>query len=306
MWRSLALTLLVGACGSKQSPSRPPPHVPPPLDAGADSPARAIQDELPPDDVPADDDPPDEELACEDIIRDLATFPPALPDDTPERDWNLAIRAHVIEEDCEHGWTFEHKQCFATRGVSACAPQLTDLTERLAKLGELGAKIAAARAKPAAIGCKQVVAAHYGPPRWQGRLEGFSPKARNQMIADSRSLMQKACTAESWKDSTRACLVLGGGDLCFFATRIRRMWGYPADGSVRTLGIPDCDEYDAAVTKLAGCKNVEAYTRESLLRIAAALKANIAAAPPAERAKRAQSCRAALAPITDIVASSGC
>lgn len=301
---TLALAFTLGACGGKQTPSPPPPLPPAPSTDAGTPPADAEPDAA----VVADDeDDAPTELACEDVIRDLAAYPPALAADAPERDWNLAIRAHVIEEDCEHLWSVEHKQCVATRGAAACIAQLPgELGERLAKLGELGTKIFAARAKPATIGCKQVVAAHYGAVRWQGKLDGFDTKTRNQMIADSRTLMQKACTAEAWTDSTRACLVLGGADLCFFGTLIRRMWGYPADGSVRLLGVRDCDEYDSAVTKLASCSKLDAYTRESLMRMAAALKANIAAAPKAERARRGQSCRAALAPIADLAADAGC
>jgi hypothetical protein len=300
--RPLALALALAACGGKQ-PAGPPPLATP-ADAGTlvvDGAAEAT--ELADD---SDDDMP-LDLACEDVIRDLAAYPPVLGDDAPERGWNLAIRGHVIEEDCEHLWSYEHKQCVAKEGAPACIAQLPgELRERLAKLGELGTKIAGARAKPATIGCKQVVANHYGAVRWQGKLDGFDSKTRNQMIADSRSLMQRACTAEAWTDSTRACLVLGGADLCFFATRIRRMWGYPADGSVRLLGLPDCDDYDSAVSKLATCTKLDAYTRESLLRMAAALKANIASAPKSERTRRGQSCRAALAPIAGLAADAGC
>lgn len=300
---ALALGATLGACGSKQPAALPPL---PALPADAAVAVDAEPDAAPVADEDEDDREPTE-LACEDVIRDLAAYPPLLGDDAPERDWNLAVRAHVIEEDCEHLWSFEHKQCVVARGPVACIAQLPgDLGPRLAKLGELGTKITDARAKPGTIGCKQVVANHYGAVRWQGRLDGFDTKARNQMIADSRKIMQRACTTDSWSDTVRACLVLGGADLCFFASDIRRMWGYPADGSVRLLGVPDCDDYDAAVNKLASCTKLDTYTRESLLRMAAALKANIAAAPKAERAKRGISCRAALAPIAGLATDAGC
>jgi hypothetical protein len=244
-------------------------------------------------------------LSCDELIADAARFEPVLAPDAPERDWNLAVRAHVLEEDCEHAWSGEARACL--HAGNPCGAELpADLPERLGTLGELGASIANARKKPATIGCKQTVAAHYGDVRWQGKLVGFSARARAQMITDSRALMLKACTAEAWTDRTRACLVLGGADLCFFTTRIRRMWNYPADGSVRVLGIRECDDYDAAVTKLATCTKLPAITRDSLKRMADALKANIAAASPAERAKRAGSCQAALAPIEAIVRENGC
>lgn len=304
--RSLApaLALVVAACGGSKGVTAPPPSLRPvPVDAGLDVARDATTD----DDTTDTDVDVESELACEDVIRDLATYPPALAPDAPERAWNLAVRAHVIGEDCEHLWSYEDKQCIATKGAAACAAQVPgDLTERLTKLGQLGAKIAEAKARPGTIGCKQAVAGHYGPARWHGKLDGFDPKARSQMIADSRALMQKACTSETWSASARACLMLGAADLCLFATPIRHMWGYPADGSVHLLGVPECDDYDTAVSKLAKCTNLDAYTRESLVRMAAALKATIAAAPKEERARRGVSCRAALEPIADLAADAGC
>lgn len=306
-WLPLALV----ACGGSRTPS-PGPPAPLPTDAAVadaapvDAPEVAVDDDVH-DHGAGDDHDHDTELACEDVIRDLAAYPPALAADAPERDWNLAIRAHVLGEDCELVWSVDHKQCLRTKSVEACAPTLpNEIVERLTMLNRLGEQIGAARKKPATISCKHVVEGHYGVARWQGRLDGFPAKARNQMIADSRSLMQKACTAEAWSPSTRACLSLGGADLCFFNTTIRRRWGYPADGSVRTLGIPQCDAYDAAVTKLAGCAQIPPHARDSLKRINEALKASIAAASSAERIKRGQSCQAGLDAIENILRTHGC
>ena len=302
----LLLLALVACGGTPPAPVAPPPPARPVVDAGVVADAAIVEhhDDDGHGHGHAHDD-GDEALECMDIVRDLASYPPALAADAPERAWNLEIRARVIDEDCEHLWSIEDRRCVATQGAAACTLP-GDLTARLEKLGELGERIAAARKKPATIGCKQVVAAHYADIRWRNRLDGFSTRERTQMIADSRALMQKACTGEQWADSTRACLVLGGADLCFFGTTIRRMWGYPADGSVRSLGIPECDDYDAAVTRLAGCASVEPHVSQSLLRMAAALKATIAAVPAAERGKRGQSCRAALEPIRAMAVDKGC
>jgi hypothetical protein len=305
---SLSLAML--ACGSSKQPTAEPAPVM--RDAAlTDAPAPDValsddDDPAPPDfvDSHAHD---DDELACEDIVRDLATYPPPLADDAPERAWQLEIRAHVLTDDCEHMWSEENRECLATRTPAACAAQLpADIVTRLTKLGELARKIADARKKPATIGCKQAVAAHYADVRWKNRLEGYAAKARKQMIADSRKLMLAACTADQWSDSARACLVLGGGDLCFFRSPIRRVWGYPADGSVRMTGVVECDDYGAAVERLSKCPNMTHDVHESLVRTSDALKAQIAGLPAAERSRRASGCRAALKPISDMIATFGC
>jgi hypothetical protein len=308
----IALALVGASCGGEprtREPRKPSPTLEPdgPAVGVIDLDPAAPDDSIEPDPHDHDHDHDDIEYSCEDVIRDLASYPPALPDNAPERDWNLAIRAHILEEDCEHMWTYDDKQCLATKGPASCVALLpNDIGERLTMLTKLGEKIAEAQGKPATIGCKQVVDAHYGTARWQGRLEGFPAKERNQMIADSRVLMQKACKIEAWRPATRACLSLGGGDLCFFNTNIRRMWGYPADGSVRTLGIPDCDAYDAAVTRLATCQKLPEHARHALARLNASLKAQIASASPAERVQRGQGCRAGLETVEGVLESHGC
>lgn len=301
----VALGALV-ACGGPKAPAEPMPLPPsPPIDASVDAPEVAVDDDV--HDHGGDLDEDEHAVECHDVVRDIAKFPPVLGDDAPEREWSLAIRAHILDEDCEHDWSYDDRVCLEEKGPVACTPQLpNDMGTRLAQLAELAQKIADARKKPATIGCKQVVASHYAPIRWQGRLEGFAPKVRNQMIADSRALMQKACTADKWSASTRACLVLGGADLCFFTTDIRRMWGYPADGSVRTLGIAQCDEYSELVAKLASCSKIDPVVRDALVRVGAALKAQIAGAPPADRAAKASGCAAAMGTIQNVMLDAGC
>ena len=308
---AVALLAVVACGGSKQPTAAPAPVVRDAGAADASAPDVAMAEHLRPPEALDDDDHGDDhdhgDLACDDIVRDIATYPPALADDAPERAWQLEIRTHVLTDDCEHVWTVENRECIAARGAAACTAQLpADLPNRLTKLSELAGKIVEARKKPATIGCKQVVAAHYADIRWKNRLEGYTAKARQQMIADSRKLMLKACTTDQWSDSARACLVLGGADLCFFRTPIRRMWGYPADGSVKATGVAECDDYDAAVSRLAKCSAMNQDVRDSMMRTSAALRAQIAGLPPDERARRGPGCRAALKPISDMIATFGC
>jgi len=307
----LLLAIALVACGSPQQQKPPAPRPALPAD-GVDA-AVAVADadiegeETIHEDPPPNEDDGDIEYACEDVIRDLAQYPPALADDAPERDWNLAIRGHVLEDDCEHVWTWEDKHCLVKQSPAVCGPKLpNEIVDRLTKLNELGTKIGELRAAPKAITCAKVVAAHYAPIRWQGRLEGFSQKQKNQMISGSRKIMQKTCTADKWGANTRACLVLGGADLCFFDTNIQHDWGYPANGSVGALGIPECDAYDGVMTKLMSCSKVPAHARDTLRKIHDELKANIASAPLADRLKRAPGCGVAITTVENILQTYGC
>lgn len=311
MWTRFALIVAVTACGgsSRSVPPAPPPVRPPPEPVAA-TPDAAVEHEH--DGADDDDHAHDHdagEVECEDGIRDPASFPPVLAANAPERAWDIAIRAHVLADDCEHQWSLELKRCLHDGTAAACATHLpADLSERLALIDKLAAAIADARKQPASLGCKQMVAAHYGDVRWNGRLDGFTARVRTQMIADSRKLMLAACTTEKWDEATRACFALGGGDVCVINSDppIRRMWGYPADGSVRTVGVPACDTYAALVGKFAICEKMPLHARESLGRTTSALMANIAAKPSTQRAKHGPSCEASLGAIESALRRAGC
>lgn len=306
--RRALLLVVIAACGSASPPAAAPPvAVRPPPDTGVDA-AVAGEDIEDVADVADAADPSDEaaEIDCHDLPADA--FPPALGADAPERAWSSTIRSHVLVDDCEHDWEPELRQCLAVATPDACEDQFpSDLKQRLRAIGQLAAAIASARSKPATIGCKQAVAGHYGDHRWKDKLGGFEAPARKQMIADSRRLMLEACQRERWDDLTRACLTLGGSEVCLLTGGAGEpRWSYPADGSVKKLGIAECDRYGDAVAKLAACSKVTEETRTALVSGAATLRAKLASLPPRERALRAQGCRAAHATVSDIALDAGC
>jgi hypothetical protein len=84
------------------------------------------------------------------------------------------------------------------------------------------------------------------------------------MIKESRDRMTKACTADQWSDSLRACLVVGGNDECFAAAGQEASWGFPAVGVVISSGIAECDAYMAEILRLSQCKSMPQESRDAL------------------------------------------
>ncbi len=221
----------------------------------------------------------------------------------------------MLVEECEHHWSDSVKRCveaadapgpawsclrdeLAQNEVDVLSHQLTDI-DRLADL------IDKLKKKPAAITCKKTVEAHYGDARWKQELGGFKPADRKRMIAASRDLMTKACTADNWDDTQRACIVLEGGDYCFEGSA-KRKWGFPATGAVTSVGIAECDDYSAEVTKLTQCTNLPSSARDSIVRSQQQTLAEIARVPATERARMASSCKAAMDAIAASLENAGC
>lgn len=253
---------------------------------------------------------------CHDAIRDPEWFPPVLGDTAPERAWALGQRYQVILHECQHGWSEDHLECLRdaadASGVAACtrdhlaASEADELVAKLTAIDKLAAKIAAARQSPASLDCKRVVAAHYGDAKWKDKLDGFRPAERKKMIAASRARMLEACTKDSWDEVLRACIIADGEQTCFEAFRMSLVWGYPAAGTVSTLGIADCDAYGAAVASLMKCDKLPQESRDSMQQGFDAMKAHVASQPAKERAKLASGCRAGLDAVQQIASSVGC
>jgi hypothetical protein len=250
-------------------------------------------------------------IPCEDVIGDGDNYrPPA-----KLGAWAKKQRRDVLVHECEHGWSESLKACLETAGdppkVDRClAAELTtdeidELGSELSEIDRLAARIDVAKKKPAAITCKKVVDAHYRDAAWKQKLDGFKPDERKRMIAASRTLMTKACTADAWDDTKRACLVVGGEDACFEGTAKRR-WGYPATGSVTSVGIAECDAYSAEVTKLTTCTNLPQSSRDSIVRSQQQMLAEVARVPATERARMGSSCAAAMEAIAMSLDNAGC
>lgn len=250
-------------------------------------------------------------IHCEDVIGDGDNYrPPATL-----RPWARKQRRDLLVEECEHGWSEPLKSCLEiaedAAKVDSClalelsVTEIDELASELTEIDRLAQRIDAAKKKPATITCKKVVEAHYGDAAWKQKLDGFGPDERKRMIKASRELMTKACTADKWDESQRACLVVGGADMCFAGSGKRR-WGYPATGTVTSLGIAECDAYSAEVTKLTSCSNMDAKARNSIVRSQHQMLAEIARVPAAERARMGSSCKAAMETIETILTAAGC
>lgn len=251
-------------------------------------------------------------IECDDLIGDGAAYYPP----SKQGAWVQTRRHEVLHESCDHDWTEPLKECLEAaagdaKQLDACMKQhlppdeLAALVKALAELDRLDDRIEAAKKKPATITCAKVVAAHYGDAAWKQKLDGFKPAERKKMIAASRALMTKACTADKWDATLRACVVAGGEDTCFEGTS-RRRWGLPATGAVTSVGIRECDDYSAEVTKLTSCQNLPAAARDSIQRSQHQMLAEIARVPAAERARMASSCQAAMDAIAMSLSNAGC
>lgn len=255
-------------------------------------------------------------VECSDVLNDVSNYPPVLDAKAAERVWQVKVRKAWLDEACEHDWTDEVKSCINGAmnervAIEACieehqgADKRDELVRQLADFGELAKKMETAKKKPASIGCKQVVAAHFADAKWKGKLDGYKAAERKKMIAESRTVMTRACAADSWDATIRACLVSGGSDVCFDDAN-KRKWGYPATGSVTNVGIPECDAYSAKVLAFASCNAVPQLARESIVRSQQQMLAEIARMPQSDRAKMGTTCQAAVESIETSLTNAGC
>ena len=260
---------------------------------------------------------PDPHVECTHAAADPSSFPPALGDKSDEREWTENVRRGWLLEECDHGWSETLKRCLRGSAgnagkTEACvaahlpAGERAELTKKLTELDRLASKIAAAKQKPATIGCKQVVARHYGDARWKAKLDGYKPAERKKMIAASRAKMLADCKDQGWADTLRACIVAGGDEPCFASYGMRLRWGFPAAGVVTTIGVAECDAYRAAVMKIATCDKLPQQSRDALVRSFDEMQAQMASLPAADRAKSATSCAAGIDAIAQIAKSVGC
>ena len=188
------------------------------------------------------DDSPEAYVECPDVVGDPSRYPPAISLEDLDRAWDLALRKYTLLHACEEDdWDVAPKRCLQAAtdaaGVNTCitdkleAPTRVLLTTKLAQVDSIATKGAAARKRAASIDCKKVVAAHYGDAAWKTKAFQIKGKDRTKMIKASRDLMTKACTADQWSGSLRACLVVGGNEACFAAAGQEVSWGSPRSGS---------------------------------------------------------------------------
>ena len=256
--------------------------------------------------------PPPPEVACDEVLATTDRWSP--PSSAKGRDAELAkaMRTAALNGLCESdGWDEDVLTCIQTANDSGTtdpttcvidATQRAHVTAKLTDIDTLVGKLDAARKKKP--DCKKAIAAHYADPTWKGKLDHIKGKDRTKMIADSRTTMTKACTAEKWDDTTRACLVVGGGSDCFVPATKR--WGFPAQGVIVATGIPECDLWGAEVQKLLVCDKLPQASRDAVQQAyeqANQMWVNVA---QDQRSAMADACKSVTDAVKQLRTSSGC
>jgi len=272
----------------------------------------AAEDEDEPDADDVDDPPPPEEedwVACEDAVKHTGVWLPPITMTGADKVFAAGLRERELAKVCNQGeWSADVRTCLAAATENttvACVIQLDPMqqktiTVKIAETDKLAAKVIALAARPAKVGCKQVVAAHYSDAKWKPTLPEVKGAERKKLIEASRKKLTKACTDESWPVVERACMVGGGGDACQGATR----WGFPAAGVLVKTGIAECDDYGAMIVKLAGCDKLPASSGQSLLESYTMAAVYWLKAP--DRASAAAACKSAGDAVRQSAVSLGC
>ncbi len=175
-----------------------------------------------------------------------------------------ALRKHRLVDACNNdGWNEHVKECFqkATDAdhVTTCMHKLNDNAQTGAQTAvlaalELATKTFDARTKPPTIACPKVVATHYSDALWKDKLTKIKPAQKKTAVTASRAKMTKACTADKWTPTLRACLIANGDfPECSMMPSGVDPWGYPAFGVIVPTGVAACDKYLGGLAKLAEC-----------------------------------------------------
>ena len=258
-------------------------------------------------------------IDCSDAIPSAAGFAPAVTLTGDDRDYLLELRREALVALCED-WDLSQRTCFhdlavkgttaSTAAVDVCRAMLEPaeakaVTDKLAELDKLGAKVAALKKHAAGHDCKKVVAVHYADAQWKGKMEAVKTAERAKAIAESRAKMTKACTDDKWPPDMRACIVAGGDDACF-ATVSSAAWGFPAVGVLVKSGIAECDAYAVTMKAVDACTAIPQAQRDAIKRSWSYLNASWASVAPDRRAATAQSCKQVDEAIRRTVTSAGC
>jgi hypothetical protein len=155
--------------------------------------------------------------------------------------------------------------------VAGCVRDATDgaaIARVVAAADAVVARMAAARARPAALTCERAAAEHYRDAAWVGKLtDDVDADQRRKLIAGSRTALAKACRDDSWSLDLRACLIADGGEPCFVAAGAPgASWGFPAIGVFAPTGLAACDAYANEVATLLACPKLPVSSKQNLAR----------------------------------------
>ncbi|MEO8705075.1 MAG: hypothetical protein ABI867_33790 [Kofleriaceae bacterium] len=254
---------------------------------------------------------------CATGIGDVAAYPPALTVSGEDLAFAVALRRTTLEALCSEGWADDVKQCF-TGGKPNCLDKLRPherraVTDKLAELAVVTAKIVAAKQQPpASYDCAHVALAYYSDAAWKGKAEIKPAKPadakriaaeRAKLVADSRLKMTGACTNDAWSGAVRACVVGGGGDLCL---PVPEAWGFPPGGVLPNTGIVECDAYGAVITRMLSCQGLPQGGRDAIKQSFEQQRQVWLAARPDQRATMGAGCAQAEQAMRQAAASAGC
>ena len=265
-----------------------------------------------------DDPPPPEEddwVACEDSIKHTELWLPPITVIGDDKTFAVGLRSRAMIKLCNlDEWSTEVKTCMAAANEKTtvlCVAQLDStqqkaITAKLAETDKLAAKAIKLAKKPARVGCKQVVAAHYSDAKWKPELVEVKGAQRKKVMAESRKKMTKACTDESWPAAERACMLGDGGEACYGVAGRSSRWGFPAAGVLVKTGIAECDDFGESLVKLAACDKLPESSRGSLLDSYTMSAVHWLKATGDDRASAAAVCKGAGDAIRQSGASLGC
>jgi len=267
------------------------------------------------------DDGADEDYAsCDDAVTDkLARDYPAPPKDKVAADGDFVVKLRKqkflaicqVNEYGDDEWASDAKICLrdaAAEGASvACAKQLTaeqqaGLTKASTDVDAIAKKTFDLRKKPAAIGCPQVVTATYADAKWKDKLDKVTAKDRKAAIDQSRAAMTKACTAEKWDATTRACVVANDAATCFEDNP----WSYPARGVIIPTGLAECDEYIQTLVKYATCKETLEGVRTSIFSSIEQFQKMVREAPAESKDAMKEACKQGHEAAKNLLTSTKC
>jgi hypothetical protein len=217
----------------------------------------------------------DDFVDCSEAITDVSSFSPVVTLAGDERDYLQELRKAALLEQCE-SWSYEQRGCFrdlaaggagSSAAIDGCRAKLDpglaqEVSDKLAELDRLGAKIAALKKNAASHDCKKVVATYYADAAWKDKMGAVKGADRTRAIAETRARMAKACTDEKWSPNLRACIVAGAGEACF--TPHTSQWGFPAFGVYVKSGIAECDTLVRMIKALDACTAIEVSHRDAL------------------------------------------
>lgn len=236
---------------------------------------------------------------------------------------NRANGAAIVASCRENSWSDDVRRCVAdavsdpricltAEGVDPSVS--TKLDADLKRRGDLFAAAIAFKPTDKKIGCDKAAAAHYGAGQWKTKMADAKKKDKDKAIKQATKDFTKACKDESWSAFVRGCVVAAKSEeergWCIDATK----WGYPPGSEAvqpismtKSTGMPECDDYVAAVKRYGACDKLPAEARDAVAQSVTELEASWDPAMSDDAKHAAASgCKAGVDALRDAAKSLGC